>query len=345
MRIALVNDVMAAVEAMRRVILSQREHEVAWIARNGAEALDLYTSDAPDLILMDLIMPGIDGVEATRRIMARKPCAIVVVTANVTSQSAKVFEAMGAGALDAVNTPVLERTGAGEGARALLWKIETIRRLIGADSGRNPSTPAQPVDRQPAQHHNPLIGIGASAGGPTALAKVLAHLPADFPAPVIIVQHVDPHFAPGLADWLNGQTPLQVRLAREGDRPQAGTALIAGQDNHLVFASPRRLIYTRHPADCSYRPSIDIFFKSADQFWPGDVIGVLLTGMGRDGAEGLRTLHSRGHHTVAQDRPSSAVYGMPGAAAELRAASEILALDKIGPRLTNIVARNMKAHG
>jgi chemotaxis response regulator CheB len=143
MRIALVNDVMAAVEAMRRVILSKREHEVAWTARNGAEALDLYTSDVPDLILMDLIMPGIDGVEATRRIMARKPCAIVVVTANVTSQSAKVFEAMGAGALDAVNTPVLERTGAGEGARALLGKIETIRRLIGADSGRNPSTPTQ----------------------------------------------------------------------------------------------------------------------------------------------------------------------------------------------------------
>jgi two-component system response regulator WspF len=345
MRIALVNDVMAAVEAMRRVILSQREHEVAWIARNGAEALDLYTSDAPDLILMDLIMPGMDGVEATRRIMARKPCAIVVVTANVTSQSAKVFEAMGAGALDAVNTPVLERTGAGDGTRALLAKIETIRRLIGADSGRNPSTSAQQVKRQPAQHHNPLIGIGASAGGPTALAKVLAHLPAGFPAPVIVVQHVDPHFAPGLADWLNGQTPLQVRLAREGDRPQAGTVLVAGQDNHLVFASPRRLVYTKHPADCSYRPSIDIFFNSADKFWPGDVIGVLLTGMGCDGANGLRTLHSRGHHTIAQDRPSSAVYGMPGAAAELRAASEILALDKIGPRLTNIVAQNMKAHG
>jgi two-component system, chemotaxis family, response regulator WspF len=345
MRIAVVNDVMTAVEAMRRVILTTRVHEVAWIARNGTEALDLYTSDAPDLILMDLIMPGMDGVETTRRIMALKPCAIMVVTANVTSQSARVFEAMGAGALDAVNTPVLERTGAGTEAWALLGKIETIRRLIGADAARNPPTRALPVEREPAQHHNPLICIGASAGGPTALAKVLAHLPANFPAPVIIVQHVDPHFAPSLAAWLNGKTLLQVRLAREGDRPQAGTALLAGRDDHLVFASPKRLIYMRHPADCSYRPSIDIFFKSADQFWPGEVIGVLLTGMGRDGAEGLRTLHSRGHHTIAQDRPSSAVYGMPGAAAELRAASEILALDKVGPRLTNIVMQNMKAHG
>ena len=345
MRIALVNDVMAAVEAMRRVVLSTREHQVAWIARDGAAALELCASDAPDLILMDLIMPGMDGVEATRRIMARQPCAIVVVTANVTHQSAKVFEAMGAGALDAVNTPVLERTGGGEGARALLAKIETIRKLIGADGAKGHPAPAQRAARHPAQHHNHLIGIGASAGGPTALAKVLAHLPADFPAPVIIVQHVDPHFVEGLANWLNGQTPLHVRLAREGDRPQAGTALLAGQDNHLVFASPTRLVYTRHPADCPYRPSIDLFFESADRFWPGDVVGVLLTGMGRDGAEGLRALHSRGHHTIAQDRPSSAVYGMPGAAAELRAATEILSLDKIGPRLTNIVAQKMKPHG
>jgi two-component system response regulator WspF len=338
MRIALVNDMMAAVEALRRVILGTREHEVAWVARDGAEALDLCASDAPDLILMDLIMPGMDGVEATRRIMASKPCAIVVVTANVTGQSAKVFEAMGAGALDAVNTPVIGRTGGGEGARALLGKIETIRKLIGSATARNPWAPAQRVKRHLTQHRNHLIVIGASAGGPTALTKVLAHLPTDFPAPVIIVQHVDSHFVPGLANWLSGQTPLQVRLAREGDRPQAGTALVAGQDNHLVFASSTRLVYVRHPADCFYRPSIDLFFKSADQFWPGDVVGVLLTGMGRDGAEGLRALHSRGHHTIAQDQLSSAVYGMPGAAAELRAATEILSLDKIGPRLTNIVA-------
>jgi chemotaxis response regulator CheB len=338
MRIALVNDVMAAVEAMRRVILSKREHEIAWVAHDGAEALAHCVNDTPDLILMDLIMPGMDGVEATRRIMALNPCAIVVVTANVTGQSARVFEAMGAGALDAVNTPVLERTGTGEGAKALLGKIETIRKLIGADAVKNYTAPAQRAERSPALRRNHLIGIGASAGGPTALAKILAHLPPGFPAPVIIVQHVDPHFAPSLANWLNSQTPLQVRLARGGDRPQAGTVLVAGQDSHLVFASPTRLVYTRHPANCPYRPSIDLFFQSAGQFWLGDVIGVLLTGMGRDGAEGLRALHSRGHHTIAQDRASSAVYGMPGAAAELCAATEILSLDKIGPRLTNIVA-------
>jgi two-component system response regulator WspF len=190
-----------------------------------------------------------------------------------------------------------------------------------------------------------LIVIGASAGGPTALAKVLAPLPADFPAPVVIVQHVDAQFVAGLASWLGSQTALRVRLAREGDRPEAGTALLAGGDSHLVFTGPTRLAYTDEPVNCSYCPSIDLFFNSADRYWSGDMIGVLLSGMGRDGAEGLRTLHARGHHTIAQDRSSSAAYGMPGAAAELHAASEILALDKIGPRLRNIVTQKIRAHG
>jgi two-component system response regulator WspF len=174
---------------------------------------------------------------------------------------------------------------------------------------------------------------------------VLAHLPADFPAAVVVVQHVDAQFASGLADWLDGQTRLPVRLAREGDRPEPGTVLLAGQDRHLVFAGPTRLAYASQPADCAYRPSVDLFFKSANRFWPGDVIGVVLSGMGRDGAEGLRALRADGHHTIAQDRLSSTAYGMPGAAAELQAASEILALDKIGPRLRNIVSQQVTAHG
>jgi two-component system, chemotaxis family, response regulator WspF len=345
MRIALVNDVATAIEAMRRTVLSTREHHLAWIARDGAEALDLCARDTPDLILMDLIMPRMDGVEATRRIMARHPCAIVIVTADVRHHSSKVFEAMGAGALDAVNTPVLERPGARTSTTALLAKIETIRRLIGdGHTQRRPALPAH-GGRYAAEPRHPLIAVGASAGGPTALAKVLAPLPAECPAPVVVVQHVDAQFAGGLARWLHDQTPLRVRLAREGDRPEAGAVLLAGQDSHLVFNSPTRLGYTPEPAECAYRPSIDVFFKSVDYFWLGDVIGVVLSGMGRDGAEGLRALRTSGHHTIAQDRLSSTAYGMPAAAAELHAASEVLALDKIGPRLRNIVTHKVKRHG
>jgi two-component system, chemotaxis family, response regulator WspF len=345
MRIALVNDVPMAVEALRRVVASTREHRVAWMAHDGAEAVELCRRDRPDLILMDLIMPRMDGVEATRAIMANSPCAVVVVTANVAQNSSKVYEAMGAGALDAVNTPVLDHPAARDGVQGLLAKIETIRRLIGPGSTDPPSAAPQRLPHALLYRHVPLVAIGSSAGGPAALAKVLAHMPRDFPAPVVIVQHVDAQFAEGLAKWLDGQTPLHVRLAAVDDQPEAGTALVAGRDSHLVFVNPTRLGYTSKPAECLYRPSIDVFFKSADQFWRGHVLGVVLTGMGRDGAEGLRVLQRSGHHTIVQDHASSAVYGMPRAAVELRAAREILPLDKIGSRLSNIVAQEITAHG
>ena len=345
MRIAIVNDVALAVEAMRRIVLSTGDHLLAWTARDGAEALDLCTRDRPDLILMDLFMPKLDGVEATRRIMARTPCAIVVVTADVHRHASKVFEAMRVGALDAVNTPVLARSGARTGATPLLAKIETMRRLVGTARANAPSALSPHPRGQPARHCPPLIGIGASAGGPTALATVLGSLPANLPAAVVIVQHVDAEFAPSLAKWLGGRTPLRVRLAREGDHPEPGTALLAGQNRHLVLTSPTRLAYAEQPAECAYRPSVDLFFQSANRFWRGDVIGVVLSGMGRDGAVGLRVLRANGHHTIAQDRPSSTAYGMPRAAAELHAAAEILALDRIGRRLGNLVTQKVKAHG
>jgi len=342
MRIAIVNDMMLAVEAMRRVLISATSHEVAWIARNGVEAVKLCARDRPDLILMDLIMPEMDGVEATRRIMADTPCAVVVVTANVNDHASKVFEAMGVGALDAVNTPALGGLGDRADAKALIAKIETIQRLIGAGDTHNPVGARVAVPASREFKNDQLVAIGASAGGPAALAKVLSSLPADFPAAVAIVQHVDTQFAPGLADWLDGQSSLRVRLAEDGDHPETGIVLLAGRPLHLILTGSRRWGYSRTPSDCGHRPSVDVFFESVTKHWQGTSVGVLLTGMGRDGAAGLQMLRKRGHLTIAQDQATSAVYGMPKAAAELNAAAEILALDKIGPRLTNIVARKTR---
>ena len=354
MRIAIVNDMLLAVEAMRRVLDGAEGHQVAWTARTGAEAVERCAQDRPDLVLMDLMMPEMDGVEATRRIMARTPCAIVVVTANVNDHASKVFEAMGAGALDAVNTPVLSGPAGLPGAKGLLAKVETIRRLIGAvENKASPRGPEQVTARNEGQRLEPscLVVIGASAGGPSALAKVLSALPGRFPAAVAIVQHVDVQFAQGLADWLGGHTPLRVRLAAEGDVPEAGTVLLAGRDQHLVLTSSMRWGYRPSPwgsqlrptgrgrVDCLHRPSVDVFFESVNQHWKRMVVGVLLTGMGRDGAAGLQALRNNGHHTIVQDEATSAVYGMPKAAVELGAAGEILALDKIGPRLSNMLAQ------
>jgi two-component system, chemotaxis family, response regulator WspF len=339
MRIAIVNDVMLAVEAMRRVILTGSSHEIAWVAQDGAEAIERCLRDRPDLILMDLIMPRVDGVEATRLIMTQVPCAVLVVTANVTENLSKVFEAMGAGALDAVNTPVLQLPGTCKGADALLAKIETLGKLVGVPQPERDAAGTIRRGNLPARHPESLVAIGASAGGPAALAQILSELPSNFSAPIVVVQHVDSQFAPGLASWLDCQSPLEVRLAHEGDQPVPGVALLAGGDHHLVFSGPARLAYTRQPLECSYRPSIDVFFKSIERWWEGDIVAVILTGMGRDGAEGLRSLRRRGHRTLVQDQASSAVYGMPKAAAAMNAADEILPLDQIASRIVRLVSR------
>jgi two-component system, chemotaxis family, response regulator WspF len=182
-----------------------------------------------------------------------------------------------------------------------------------------------------------LVAIGASAGGPQALAALLRPLPKTFPAAIVIVQHVNAAFADGLAHWLDSETALPVRLVREGDRPMPGEVLIAATDDHLIVTRGGRLAYTSDPIEYPYRPSADVFFHSACACWPGSIVGVLLSGMGRDGALGLKALRDAGHYTIAQDAATSAVYGMPKAAATLDAAVEILAAQAIGPRVMALV--------
>jgi two-component system response regulator WspF len=330
MRIGIVNDMLLAAEAIRRAIARSGKHDVAWIAHDGAEAVARCKRDRPDLVLMDLFMPRLDGVEATRQIMASTPCAIIVATAKVEQHTGKVFEAMGAGALDAVSLPASTEAEHLETAKPLLAKIETISKLIGQDRRKLP--PPAPTPRE----RSLLVAIGASAGGPTALATILTALPAQFPGAVVIVQHMDKQFAPGLTAWFATRTKLSVRVAQEGDRIEPGTVFLAGRNRHLILSGATQLGYTTQPGNVSYSPSVDVFFQSVARQWRGAAVGVLLTGMGRDGAEGLKTLRNAGHHTIAQDKSTSAVYGMPKAAVELDAAKDILALDKIGPRLTNI---------
>lgn len=339
MRIGIVNDMLLAAEALRRTIVQAGKHDVVWIAQDGVEAVARCERDRPDLVLMDLFMPRLDGVEATRQIMARTPCAIVIATAKVEEHTGKVFEAMGAGALDAVNVPVFTADQKITGAKELLAKIETINKLVSPlKNTKRPGAPAKPA-ALPVARAESLVVIGSSAGGPSALTTLLATLPVDFPASIVIVQHVDKQFAHGLTVWFATHTKLPVRVAAEGDRLEPGQVYLAGRDRHLVMFSPTQLGYTTQPTNSSYCPSVDVFFRSVAKQWRGQAIGVLLTGMGRDGAEGLKALRNAGHHTIAQDKGSSAVYGMPKAAAELDAAKEILALDKIAARLTNIVTK------
>jgi two-component system response regulator WspF len=333
MRIAIVNDLPLAVEALKRAVALKAGHQVAWIARDGAEAVELCAKDTPDLVLMDLLMPGMDGVEATRRIMAGSPCAILVVTVSVGANAWRVFEAMGHGALDAVDTPALGTGDPRESAAPLLAKIDIIARLIVDRSGGTQNPFASPGVTPRAARQNRLLAIGASAGGPAAVAKVLSGLPKNFPAAVVVVQHVDEQFAAGMAEWLSRDATLPVRVAVEGERPVPGTVLLAGTNDHLTLRPGEVLGYTPRPREYVYRPSVDVFFQSITRYWTGEAVGVLLTGMGRDGAVGLKALRNQGHYTIAQDQASCAVYGMPKAAATLHAAVDILPLDRIAAKV------------
>jgi two-component system response regulator WspF len=335
LRIAIVNDVAMVSEALRRVVADDPEHSVIWMASNGKEALANCRRERPDLILMDLLMPVMDGLEATRRIMKESPCPILLVTAHLTSQTGKVFEALGAGAIDVIATPGLQK---GTDASELLAKIRMIRSLVQPAADRLPPAPSvKPAAAQPSATHSALVAVGASAGGPVALGVVLSALPRDLPAAVVIVQHIDEQFAPGLALWLNSQSAMPVRLVCHGDRVVPATVFLAATNDHLVLSDAEHFAYTPDPVETPYRPSVDVFFRSVARYRSAGIIAALLTGIGRDGAAGLLTLRSAGALTIAQDEQSSTVYGMPKAARELNAAERILPLAEIGPAIAAAV--------
>ncbi|OQY60471.1 MAG: hypothetical protein B6245_01230 [Desulfobacteraceae bacterium 4572_88] len=346
MRIAIVNDLGMALESLRRIILSSPNHEIAWMAHDGREAVTKCAADPPEVILMDLIMPVMDGVEATRRIMRDSPCPILVVTATVGKNTPKVFEAMGHGALDAVNVPMI---GDGEEARhsrdTLLRKIDIIGKL-----GSSFRREGMAMSRRAAPEKLPLIVAGASTGGPGALAKIVSGLPGDMGAAMVVIQHVDEKFSAELANWLNSQTALQVMLAREGAVLGTNTVYVAGTNDHLILTPELTFSHTPEFGDevshNLFRPSSDVFFKSVVRHWPDNsmrdpnmpvCVAILLTGMGRDGAAGLLELRHAGWHTIAQDQATSVVYGMPKAARDMGAATEILPVEKIAPAILRVL--------
>ncbi len=334
MRIAIVNDLAMAVESLRRVICSSGLHHLAWVARTGADAVEMCKDDVPDLILMDMVMPGMNGVQATRKIMRECPCPILIVTSSVTSHASMVFEAMGAGALDAVVTPVLAGETKTASAETLLNKIAMIGKLRGpAVSSVYPTRaiarPAAAADADIPQ----LVAIGCSTGGPRAVVTLLNSFPPHFNAAVVIIQHMDKKFVAGFADWLHQQSPLPVMVPEDGTAVRPGRVYLPGTRDHVRINGAGELIYSKTTEECFYHPSVDIFFNSIAETYQQRCIGVLLTGMGRDGGAGLLALRRRGYLTIAQDKQSSVVYGMPRYASELEAAVKILPIEKIGSEI------------
>ena len=309
-----------------------RVHEAV---ESGAAALASIERHAPDVVLMDIHMDGMDGFETARRIMETRPVPIVMCSAVADPHSvATSFRAFDAGAVAVVAKPVsvahpdFERQ-ADEMAQALrlMAEVKVVRRW----PKKTTLAPAQ-VSASPARAAGTrieMVGIGASTGGPPALQTLLSALPADFAAPLLVVQHITAGFLPGLVEWLRESTPLRVEIAQHGTVPAPGHAYLAPDDHHMALDAHRRIRLTREPAEHGVRPAADRLFASLASHVQGRAVGVLLTGMGRDGALGLRAMRDAGATTIAQDRDSCVVYGMPGAAVALGAAEHVLPIERI----------------
>ena len=259
MRIGIVDEARRA-ELLRRAIELGAEHEVSWLADSEASLLHECVIVVPDLVLVNVDLPSLDGLAVTRQLVSDVRSAVLVTVAG-QADPARVFEAIGHGALDAI--AFNDAADVQAIAAVLLPKIAAMARWIGKSGAKSATlAPAAPAVAATHVTCQTLIAIGASAGGPAALSVVLAGLPRTLPAGVVIVQHLGEDFTEGVAEWLQRSTALEVRVAREGDRPATGTVLVAGGNEHLIFKTSGRLGYTPEPREKIYRPSIDVFFES-----------------------------------------------------------------------------------
>jgi two-component system response regulator WspF len=288
------------------------------VAITRHQVRELVQGERPDVLLIDVALLGAGTAELVRELMTESPCAILLCTQGGDDRLSQVYEAMGAGAIDVVSLSARDVPSAADSA-LLLAKLATVSKLLGDPQVLPPSTRREPL----------LVAFGASTGGPQALVDVIKALPREFQGAIVIVQHVDSEFAQGFAGWLQAQTSRPTELAGSSSVPKAGCVLVAATNDHLVMTAGRGFSYTPHPRELAYRPSVDVLFRSLAKHWKKPGIGVLLTGMGKDGADGLLHLRRAGWLTIAQDEKTSVVYGMPKAAVELGAAARVLPLGDI----------------
>lgn len=315
-------------------------------AANGEEAVALAARLRPDVIIMDVLMPVLDGVGATRRIMAVCPTPVVVVTSLPLTDGSVLSRMMEAGAVDVIGKAFGRDPHASARMRAQL--VATVKEaarsrmkplrpelLLGTAAGAA-SGPARPRVR-PTQPIRALV-LGASTGGPTALQTIFRALPADFPCPILVVQHIARGFTSWLAGWLAATTPLPVSLARDGEAALPGHIYLAPDDQHLLLTATRTLRLNRALPVHSVRPAVDPLFVSAGQALGAGVLAVVLTGMGSDGAEGARQIRAAGGIVLAQDADSCAIFGMPRAVIAAGAADEVLPLAEMAGRIRALCA-------
>jgi len=332
-RVLLVDNSSLALTILQKLLSNTSRIEVVGTATNGREALELIPGIRPDVICTDIHMPGMDGAEMTREIMKTNPLPILLVTISGSNGTDnKTFKALEYGAVDVFQKPrAFKDSISHEMSRDLIQKIEMvsgvypIRRSQSSHAFRKPKLPGSFVTGKTIK----MIGIGASTGGPNVLQVIFNSLPQNFPVPILCVQHIEKGFLPGLVDWLGSHTRLKVRIARSGELPEPGVVYFPEDDTHLKIDQHLRLNSSSELPVNGHRPSVDVLFNSLAEFYGPAALAILLTGMGNDGAEGMRRIWDREGTTLIQNEESCVVYGMPQRALELNGVRYSLSPDEI----------------
>ncbi|TFZ58173.1 chemotaxis-specific protein-glutamate methyltransferase CheB [Methylorubrum sp. Q1] len=348
-RVLVVEDSLVVRILLTHIIARDPRLELAGAVESGEAALAAIETVRPDVISMDIRLPGIDGLETTRRIMASRPTPIVVIADSVEDSSLKIsMNALRAGALSVVEKPVATTNDGYEAVAGqictqlrIMAAVPVIRRRpIGAEWNARKTAPPLDLPASLETEAAPsVLAVAASTGGPPALAKVIGGLSAEFPLPILLVQHMGAAFMDGFASWLDGVVPLPVGVARDGQVMQAGHVYVAPGDRHLELGGNGTLRVSDGAPVGGQRPAATVLFRSVARQAGAQGIGVLLTGMGEDGAQGLLDMRKAGAATVAEHESSAVVYGMPAAAVRLSAASRVLPIDQVAPHLVRLAQR------
>ncbi len=347
-RVMIVEDSPTVRQLLSHIVESDNRLALVAAVGTAEEALEKLEAARPDVVTMDIRLPGMNGFEATSLIMSQRPTPVVVISASVNADDLNIsMNALRAGALTVVEKP----TGSAQGdyfevAKKLcdllvnMSQVKVVRQRIQRPVSYPRSKPSLTLPPPPSRGPTRVVGIAASTGGPAALVSILNGLPAEFPVPILLVQHMSPSFLDGFVTWLGRSVPQGVQRARSGLTPEPGTVYVAPENCHLeVDRGSIRLVHS--PPLHNQRPSATALFRSLARTYGAEAVGVLLTGMGDDGAPGLLEMVKAGAHTIAQDESSSVVFGMPAAAVALGAATEVLSLSRIPSRLLNLVVREV----